>query len=34
MAGTASSTIAAEIHMQSHKQTAISTTLHLPKVWE
>ena len=24
----------AEIYMQPHKQTAISTALHLPKVWE
>ena len=24
----------AEIYMQAHKRTAISTALHLPKLWE
>ena len=33
MRGTASSTTA-EIYMQTHEQTAISTVLHPPKVWE
>ena len=33
MGGPASSTTA-EIYMQAHEQTAISTKLHAPKVWE
>ena len=33
MGGPASSTIA-EIYIQAHEQTAISTALHPPKVWE
>ena len=33
MGGPASSTTA-EIYMQAHESTAISTTLHPPKVWE
>ena len=33
MGGPVSSTTA-EIHMQAHEHTAISTTLHPPKVWE
>ena len=33
MGGPASPT-AAEIYMQAHEHTALSSTLHLPKVWE
>ena len=33
MGGPTSST-AAEIYLQAHEQTAISMTLHPPKVWE
>ena len=33
MGGPASSTIA-EIYMQAHESTAVSTTLHPEKVWE
>ena len=32
--GSPASSTTAEIHMQTHEHTAISTALHLPEIWE